>query len=131
MIINRKFLDELTEKAAESPRLRMNYDMRTTSEDSSQRMFNALEPGTELPVHRHCGSSETVVVVRGKIEQQFFDNEGNIIESIIAAPCSDIVAVNVPVGAWHRTIALEHGTVIFESKDGRYAPLTEEDILTL
>lgn len=83
MLIDSTLLDNLTEEARRSPRLRMNYDLRNSSGDGSQRMLNAMEPGTLIPVHRHTKSSETVVVIRGAIRQNFYDDGGNVTESVI------------------------------------------------
>ena len=80
MKIDKSLLDSLTQKAKESPRLRMNLDMRTSAEDGSQRMLNALEPGTELPIHRHRKTTETVVILRGSATQYFYDDNGNVTE---------------------------------------------------
>lgn len=129
MIIDNYILDDLTAKAKESPRLRMNLDLRTTPEDQSQRMLNAVEPGTEVPIHRHQNTSETVVCVRGHIRELYFDESGALTESIDVLPGG--VVVNIPAGQWHTIEVLESGTVIFEAKDGAYAPLKDEDILKL
>lgn len=131
MKINKQLLDEITGEAKESPRLRMNRDMRNSAEDKSQRMLNALEPGTVLPVHRHRGSSETVVILKGAAEQLFFDNQGNITDRVLLKPDSNCVGFNIEKGRWHKIVALESGTVIFEAKDGAYEPLTPEDIISL
>ena len=131
MIIDNLLLDTLTEEAMHSPRLRMNRDMRNSPDDSSQRMLNAIEPGTELPVHRHRNSSESCIILRGEAEEIFYDDNGNITSRIVLRPNSDRTGINIPVGQWHRLVSLAHGTVIFEAKDGRYEPLSEEDILEL
>lgn len=131
MIIDNTLLDRVTAEAVTSPRLRMNLDMRNSEADRSQRMLNALEPGTVLPIHRHRATSETVIILRGAATQYFYDNAGRITESVTLRPASDTVGVNVPAGAWHRLEALEPGTVIFEAKDGAYTPLSHDDILTL
>lgn len=131
MNIDKKLLDELTAEAKASPRKRMNRDMRNSAEDKSQRMLNALEPETVLPVHRHRGSSETVVILCGYAEQLFFDDKCNITERVLLKPNSECVGFNIEKGRWHKIVALESGTVIFEAKDGPYEPLTPEDILTL
>lgn len=96
MIINKAILDDLTEKAKASPRLRLAYDLRTTPEDNSQRMLNAIEPGTEIPIHRHWNSSETVLCIRGHLQECLYDNDGHLTEVIDLVPGGDIV--NVPVG---------------------------------
>lgn len=131
MVIDKALLDAVTLEATQTSRLRMNHDMRNSSEDNSQRMLNAIEPGTELPIHRHCNSSETVIILRGKAEQLYYDNNGNITNRYILEPNSDIVGLNIPKGAWHRIVSLEPGTVIFEAKDGAYEPVSPKDILAL
>lgn len=131
MKIDNTLLDKLSNEAKETPRLRMNLDMRNSSNDNSQRMLNALEPGTILPIHRHPDTSETVVIVRGTAIQYFYDDKGNITEKVRLEPGADCVGIQVPVGEWHRIEALEPGTVIFEAKDGAYQPTSEADILTL
>lgn len=131
MIIDDNLLDELSAKALASERLRMNLDMRNSSSDGSQRMLNAIEPGTELPVHRHRNSSESCFVVRGSAEEVFYDEEGNVTERVTMKAGSECIGVNIEMGRWHRIISLEPGTVIFEAKDGAYEPVSSEDILTL
>ena len=129
MLISTELLDNLTAQAKASPRLRQNYDLRDTSEDGSQRMLNAMEPGTVLPIHRHRRSSETVVILRGKGRWIFYDDEGNVTESILMDAEGEVRALSVPKGQWHNTEPLESGTVILECKDGAYEPLGEQDIL--
>ena len=131
MIITQLILDNLTAQAKASPRLRMNLDLRNSPEDQSQRMLNALEPGTPLPIHRHMKSSETVVILRGHLREIFYDEEGNVTDTIDLRPNGPIVAVNIPLGQWHSVEVLESGTVILECKDGPYEPQRPEDILTL
>jgi cupin fold WbuC family metalloprotein len=129
MLIDKDTFDALTDAAKQSERKRMNLDMRNSAEDLSQRMLNALEPETVLPIHRHQNSSETLIVLRGAVKQCFYDDLGNLVESFILKPNSDKVGISTPIGQWHNTIALESGTIIFEAKDGAYQPLTSEDIL--
>ena len=129
MVINKSFLDALTEQAKASPRLRMNHDLRNVGESQSQRMLNAIEPGSPVPVHRHRTSMETVVCLRGRIRQIFYDDNGQIVETIELAPGGDAAAVNIPMGQWHTVEVLESGTVIMEVKDGPYEPLQEGDVL--
>ena len=132
MKIDQQLLDTLSEQAKVSPRLRMNYDLRKSSNDKSQRMLNAIEPGSPVPIHRHRKSSETVVCLRGRLVEEFYDEqEHRCVETIEISPKGDIVAVNVPQGQWHTVHALESGTIIMEVKDGPYEPMGEEDILTL
>ena len=129
MIFDRKILDELTARAKASPRLRMNLDLRNSPEDQSQRMLNAIEPGTVLPVHRHRKSSETVVCIRGHFEEYFYDSEGRLTEVIDMFPGGPVI--NIPVGQWHNLKSLESGTVLLECKDGAFEPMGEDDILIL
>lgn len=130
MNITQTLLDALTDQAKASPRLRMNYDLRNSADDHSQRMLNAIEPGSEVPIHRHRGSSETVVCLRGRIVEEYYDELERICtERIELTPNGTIVALNIPIGQWHTVKALESGTVIMEVKDGAYEPTGPEDIL--
>lgn len=129
MKISKQLLDDLTAQAKASPRLRMNLDLRNSPEDQSQRMLNAIEPGSSLPIHRHRQSSETVVCLRGRLIEEFYDNQGSVTETIELSPSSANVALNIPLGQWHTVRALESGTVILECKDGPYEPLGPEDIM--
>lgn len=129
MKITKELLDELTAQAKASPRLRMNRDLRNSPEDKSQRMLNALEPGTLLPIHRHRKSSETVVCLRGHLREIYYNENREVTEVIDLAPGGDCVALSIPIGQWHSVDVLESGTVILEMKDGGYEPLGEEDIL--
>ena len=148
MIIDKEVLDTLTAQAKASPRLRMNLDLRNSSEDGSQRMLNAIEPGSPLPIHRHRQSSETVVCLRGRLQEVFYDEAGGSTASADSATClatglpslvetevielapdGPVVALNIPIGQWHTVRSLESGTVILECKDGAYEPLGPEDIM--
>ena len=130
MKISQALLDDLTAKAKESPRLRMNLDLRDSAEDSSQRMLNAIEPGSPLPIHRHQRTSETVVCLRGRLVEEFYDELERICtERIELSPNGPVVALNIPAGQWHTVHALESGTVILEMKNGKYEPLSDVDIL--
>ena len=116
MIIDKSILDSLTASARSSPRLRLNFDLRNTPSDKSQRMLNAIEPGTVMPIHRHRSSSETVVCIRGHFEEYFYDENGQITDVIDMVPGG--VVLNVPLGQWHSLKSLESGTVLLEAKDG-------------
>ena len=131
MIIDKELLDNLTAQAKASPRLRMHYDLRNTPEDNSQRILNAIEPGTVLPIHRHRGSSETVVMLRGKGKWNYYDDNGNLTESFVVSADGDIKGISVPKGQWHNCESLESGTVILECKYGAWEPLAKEDIFKL
>ena len=129
MKITQALLDDLTVQAQASPRLRMNLDLRNSPEDGSQRMLNAIEPGSPLPIHRHTKSSETVVILRGHLREVFYNDAGEVTEVIDLVPGGDCVAVNIPLGQWHSVEVLESGTVILECKDGPWEPLGEGDLL--
>lgn len=132
MKITQTLLDKLTEEAKASPRLRMNYDLRNSAEDNSQRMLNAIEPGSVITIHRHQKSSETVVCLRGKLVWEYYDEFERICtERIELSPNGPIVALNVPQGQWHTVKALESGSVIIECKDGPYEPQSPVDILSV
>ena len=131
MVLTTEILDALSAKAKASERLRMNYDLRTSLADQSQRMLNALEPGTELPIHRHTTTSETIVLLRGSIKEMFYDNKGDLTESIVLKAGTEPCAMNIPKGVWHTLECLEPGTILFEAKDGAFEPRREEDILTI
>ena len=129
MIITKEILDELTEKAKASERLRANLDLRNSAEDQSQRMLNALEPGTVMPIHRHKNTSETCVCIRGHFEEYFYDEQGNLTDTI------DMIAggvvLNIEKGQWHSLKCLETGTVLLEAKDGAYRPLDDDEIMEI
>ena len=129
MIIDKQILDGLTARAKESPRLRMNLDLRNSPGDQSQRMLNAIEPGTVLPIHRHRTTSETVVCLRGHFVEYFYDAEGRQTDAIDMVPGGTLI--NIPIDQWHNLVSLESGTVLLEVKDGPYVPIGEEDILNL
>ena len=122
MQIDDKLLDELLAEAAQLPRLRMNRDLRNTPADQSQRMLNALLPGTVLPIHRHEETSETVVIMRGKMDEVFYDGEHG---SEIARFTLDVrlghYGMSIPRGMWH-SVEVHEPTVIVEMKDGPYVP---------
>ena len=130
MVVDTNLLDALTAQAKASPRLRMNFDLRNSPNDQSQRMLNALEPGTVMPIHRHRHSSETVVVLRGKVKWVYYNDKKEVTDTFIVAPGSDLVGLSVPMGQWHSLECLETGTVIFESKDGAFEPTRPEDVLS-
>ena len=129
MVFDKQLLDDLTAQAKASPRLRMNLDLRTTPEDQSQRMLNALEPGTVLPIHRHTKTTEVVVILRGKAVQYLYDDNGNKTGQVLLEAGGECPGMSVERGQWHRMECLETGTVIFEAKDGPYEPIQPEDII--
>ena len=126
MVVDKILLDDLTEKAKVSPRLRCNLDLRNSADDQSQRMLNALEPGTVMPIHRHKGTSETCICIRGHFEEYFYDEQGNLTDTIDMVPGG--VVLNIEKGQWHSLKCLESGTILLEAKDGEYRPLDEDEI---
>ena len=131
MLLNKEFLDTLTTQAKASPRLRQHYDLRNSEHDQSQRMLNALEPGTVLPIHRHLHTSESVAMLRGKAFWIFYDGQGHETSRHLIEAGGENPGIVVPMGQWHTLECLESGTVIMEGKDGAWEPLSEEEILKL
>lgn len=119
MEINKGLLGKLFEQAVVKPRLRQNLDLRTSANDNSQRMLNALLPGTVVPIHRHPQSTEDVFLLCGKIVEVVYDNEGNETDRILLDPTAGSYGCVVSQGAWHTVEVLEP-SVIFEAKDGRF-----------
>ena len=147
MKLDKTLLDNLLEQAAENPRLRMNYDLRTSESDGSQRMLNALLPGTGLPIHMHTKTSETVVILRGRMEEIFFEEGSESVwdgdsrckdlcrrrvlretSRVLLEAGGEVQGLSIPVGQWHTVNVLEP-TVILECKDGKYEPLGKEDMI--
>ena len=129
MLINKELLDRVSADAKRSGRLRMNFNFHDSLAAPSQRLLNALEPGTVMPVHRHKHTSETYILIRGAIKMMFYNGSGEITESVILSDKNDNFGYNIPVGRWHSLDVLESDTVIFETKDGPYTPLSDDDIL--
>lgn len=119
MEINKDLIDKLFVEAKENPRLRQNLDLRTSAEDGSQRMLNALLPGTVVPIHRHPNSTENVFLLCGKLVEIIYDEDGNVKERILLDPAAGSYGCVVPQGAWHTVEVLEP-SVIYEAKDGKY-----------
>lgn len=132
MKIDNILLDTLTAQAKASPRLRMNLDLRNSAEDTSQRILNAIEPGSVVPVHRHQKTSETMVVLRGRVVEEFYDEvRRGLVATYEVSPSGPVFALNIPAGTCHTLRSLESGTVILEVKDGAYEPIQDCDVLGL
>lgn len=127
MIIDEIFLEGLLEKAMEGERRRANYDLRTSDDDKSQRMLNVLLPGTQVPIHRHRETTETVVAISGRLTELFFDEKGVECARYDLCPEEGRFALQIPKGMWH-TVIVKEPCVIFEAKDGTFAPLTSNDV---
>ena len=129
-ILDKELLDTITAQAQESPRLRMNYNLHDSLEAKAQRLFNALEPGTVLPIHRHRHTAETYILVRGKMKVEYYNHNKELTDTEILDPAEGKYGLHVPAGQWHTVIPLESGTMVFEVKDGPYMPFQPEDVLT-
>lgn len=147
-LINDNLLSVLHWKAKENERLRQNYDLRTSLEDTSQRMLNVLEPGTHVAIHRHLKTSESVICLEGCLEWIFYeelpgvdtggpvhDGEKAVDETAFAevarfrvCPRERLYGIQVPKGAWH-SIEVHEPSTIFEAKDGAYHPQEENEML--
>ena len=128
-LIDKSLLDTVTSGAKESNRLRMNYNFHDSLDAPCQRLLNALEPETIVPIHRHQHTSETYILLRGKLRMMFYNDDKEIIEETILSPDSANYGIHIPAGVWHAMEVLASGTVIFETKDGPYLPIQECDIL--
>lgn len=128
-IIDKSLLDTVTSGAKESNRLRMNYNFHDSLDAPCQRLLNALEPETIVPIHRHQHTSETYILLRGKLRMMFYNDDKEIIEETILSSESTNYGIHIPAGVWHAMEVLASGTVIFETKDGPYMPIQECDIL--
>ena len=129
MKLDNNLFNQILLKAQESPRRRMNYDLRTSSSDGSQRMLNVLMADTVVQIHRHVDTSETVIVCRGKVREEFYDDQGNKTAEFVLEAGGECPAVQVPMGMYHTLVCLEDGSVIFEAKDGAYDPVKTEEFL--
>lgn len=129
MILDTKFLDTLTEEAKKNLRLRMNYNLHESPESKAQWLFNGLEPGTEIPIHRHTNTAETYILIRGRLTVTLYDDNKNVTEVSELNLVAGNFGVHIPKDTWHSVDVKESGTVIFEVKDGPYTPLTPENIL--
>ena len=128
-IIDQNLLDNLTDEASKNERLRKNYNLHEKLDDPVQRLLNALEPGTDLPIHRHKNTEETYMLVRGGMRVLFYNDKKEITESVLLSSKAGTYGISIPKGQWHTIDNIEKGTVIFEVKQGPYAPLEADDIL--
>ena len=129
LLINQKLLNETSQKASKTPRLRMNYNLHNHLKDPVNRMLNALEPETYLRPHRHWTppKTESYVVLRGELDVLVFDDKGNLIQKITLNPEIGNYGVDIPAGIWHSMIVKQSGTVIYEVKEGPFTPIPAED----
>ena len=129
-VVNQSLLDSLIDEAKASPRLRKNFNFHKDLNDKCQRLLNALEPGTIMPIHRHK-VEEVQILLQGSIKVQIYDEEGSIIEEHALNPKKGQYGIQMPAGTWHSVEVLESGTVLFEVKEGPYIPCSAEDILKI
>ena len=131
MVIDQKLLDQVSFQAKESTRLRMNYNFHQSLDDKCHRMLNAVEPGTEVPIHHHPTKDESFVVLRGKVRVTTHNDDGSIIESVVLCPEEGKYGVNIPKGVWHKVESLATGSCFFECKEGPFVPHEKDGLLEL
>ena len=129
MVIDKTLLDKVSEQAKASPRLRMNYNFHQSLDEKCHRFLNAVEPGTEVPIHKHPTKDETFVILRGKVRVTTHNDDGSIIEDYILCPEDGRYGVNIPKGVWHKLECIEANSVIFECKEGPFVPHDLDGIL--
>lgn len=129
MVIDKKLLDEVSEQAKNSPRLRMNYNFHHSLDEKCHRMLNAVEPGMNIPIHRHPTKDESFVILRGKVRSTTYNDDGSIIDSVVLSQEDGIFGVDIPKGVWHKLESLAPGSVIFECKEGPFVPYEVEGTL--
>ena len=128
--IDRELMDAVAEKAAASPRRRMNYNFHRSTDEKVNRLLNVMHRGSYLPVHRHLNpeKSESIIVVRGKVGVTIYDDAGSEVESRTVGAGCDCVGFDIEAGVWHGLVVLEDNTVLFEVKGGPFAPITPDNI---
>ena len=131
MIIDTEFLDKVSERAKASPRLRMNYNFHQSLDELCHRFINAVEPGTEVPIHKHPTKDETFVILRGKVRVTTHRGDGSIIEDVVLSQESGNYGVDIPKNVWHKLESLEPGSVIFECKEGPFVEHEVDGILNV
>lgn len=131
MVIDNNLLNVVTEEAKDSPRLRMNYNFHQNLDDKCHRMLNAVEPGSDIPIHRHPDKDESFVVLRGKVRSTTYRDDGTVIESVVLSQEDGLYGVDIPKGVWHKLESLESGSVVFECKEGPFVPHEVDGILEL
>ena len=130
-IIDLALVDKVSSEAKESPRLRMNFNFHQSLEDKCHRMLNAVEPGSDIPIHRHPDKDESFVVLRGKVRSTTYKDDGTVIESVVLSQEDGLYGVDIPKGVWHKLESLESGSVVFECKEGPFVEHEVDGILEL
>ena len=128
-LIDKSLLDKVSAEAKESPRLRMNYNFHQSLDDKCHRFLNAVEPGTEVPIHHHPTKDETFILLRGKVRVSTFNDDGTILDSIILSTENGRFGVDIPKNVWHKVESLESGSVFFECKEGPFVEHEVEGVL--
>ena len=131
MLIDAKLLNVVSAQAKVSPRLRMNYNFHQSLEDKCHRFLNAVEPGTEVPIHRHPTKDESFVLLRGRGRVNTYNDDGTVLESVVLSPEEGLYGVDIPKNVWHNVESLESGSVFFECKEGPFVPHEEEGVMRL
>lgn len=131
MVIDKELLDKVSAQAKASPRLRMNYNFHQGLDEKCHRFLNAVEPGTEVPIHKHPTKDETFVILRGKVRVTTHNDDGSIIEDIVLCADEGRYGVNIPKGVWHKLEAIEPNSVIFECKEGPFVEHEVDGILNV
>ena len=131
MIIDKILLNTVSDQAKASPRHRMNYNFHQSLDEKCHRFLNAVEPGTEVPIHKHPTKDETFVLLRGKVRVNTYNDDGTVLESVVLCPEDGLYGVDIPKNVWHNVESLESGSVFFECKEGPFVPHEEEGILEL
>lgn len=131
MVIDKELLDRVSKQAKDSPRQRMNYNFHQSLDELCHRMLNAVEPGTDIPIHRHPTKDESFVVLRGKVRSTTYNDDGSVIECIVLCAEEGRYGVDIPKGVWHKLESLESGSVVFECKEGPFVSHEEDGILEI
>ena len=128
-IIDNELIDRVVEQAKESPRLRMNYNFHPSLDDKCHRLLNALEPGTEVPIHRHGTKDETFIILRGRVRVNIYNDRGEVTQTTVLCQEEGNLGVDIPKELWHNVECLEPGSVIFEVKEGPFVAHEVDGIL--
>ena len=129
-LIDKQLLDDVSRLAQKSERLRMNYNYHQSLDEKCHRMLNAVEPGTDIPIHRHPTKDESFVILRGKVRSTTYNDDGTMIESVVLCAADGVYGVDIPKGVWHKLESLESGSVIFECKEGPFVPHEQEGVMS-
>ena len=130
-IIDNSLINNVISQAKESSRLRMNYNFHPRLEDKCHRLLNALEPGTQVPIHHHITKDETFILLCGKIRVNIYNDAGKIVESVVLCHATGNIGVDIPKNTWHNVECLESGSVIFEVKEGPFVEHEVDGILRI